>query len=711
MHNREKYFFTWSLLIIFIGISENFLEAKLTFANRSSTFIINGTPYSMIKLNQIGGIIGWSQESITKENEFNNPSNWSPALAPGSIIGAGGTPAPLSLIFNNSNAIANQSGNNQISGLVRTTSNALQYLSRITSNSINSGGGSLVRALSNALSYGLNNNSNALLNINNTVNTLVPITIANATQIRVNSNAMLYGDQVNNAAINSLQTQFNNFTFGAPVLPVIVPTAAAIASAASSVISGLTSKPWSSVGFPLLASSWSSNGNFLATAGKGPDLIGSDTALTVGDELRIYSFSSSSNTLTGLTSQSWSSVQNSIQTIAWNTKSTGSIYIAVGGQIPDLGIQGITINQNDALRIYQLSTTANGTILNGIVSKTWALGGEPINTIDWIQDTVTGRTFMAVGGENPDSGSETNINPTDGLRIYEFLPGASTVQGRLVGVTSKSWSFVGSAIHTVSWVQDTTSNRIFLAVGGTNPNAGAEPNINVTDGLRIYEFLPGSQTSTLTAITSVSWSTFGSPINSIDFTQDPSSNKLLLAVGGENPNFANGDPNINPGHEFRIYHFIPNSSIFGAALVNGVTSKDFSTQGFPINSVGWDSTSTRIVLGGSYPNTSSDTAINASDEIRIYSFNQATNALVGLGSKPYSTLGTPVFSTAWHPTLPIFSVGGGAANTREDINIGITDQLRLYQIPTPTISGKIAPPPSKTAATQAAQKKKWISRS
>lgn len=703
-----------------IIMASGVLHAKLSFVNRSSTFIVNNNAYSKVKLNQIGNILGWSQSSITKEDGYNSPALWQPAITPGTTIGNGATPASLNLVINTSNAIASSSP--QVSSLIRTTSNALLYHIRVNSNAINGGGGSLVRALSNAINYGLRTNSNALINQTNlsqTTNTrltnLELLSLANLVQIRLNSNALSYATRTNSNAINSLQTQLTNISSGTPIIPPPSPGIPTVPVGSPGVIVGITSKPWSSVGFPILATSWSVDGNFLAVAGRGPDTIGTDTDLTIGDELRVYNFNSTANSLTGMVSQSWSTVQNSIQTLSWLTnQSSGNKYLAVGGQIPDLGTQGTTINQTDALRIYQFNQASANNKLSGVVSKSWSLSGDPVNTLGWIQDNNTGRMFLAVGGEGPDNGSETNINATDGLRLYEFKPNASTIQNRLIGITSKGWSSVGDPVNAISWVQDTITNRIFLAVGGTNPNAGAETNINVSDGIRIYEFSPSGG---MVAVASVNWSTFGTPVNTVAFAQDPTSNRIFLAAGGQNPNIANNDPNINPGHEFRLYELLLGTTPLGPSTLVGITSKDWSTQGFPITSISWSNNSQFITVGGSSPNTRDpftralvDTSIGTADEIRLYSFTPATNTLAAIGSKPWSTFGTPVYSIAWNPSSFIFAVGGGAANlnTNDTTAIGLTDQLRLYQIPD-AVSGGTTKTSQSVAAQQAAQKKKWIS--
>ncbi|MBX9830916.1 hypothetical protein K2X40_03080, partial [Candidatus Babeliales bacterium] len=195
------------------------LFCLLDFANRDTNLIINSNAgTSAVRLGSVSGITGWTQDSIVLSYGNNAPSSWTEAYSAGTLIGTGGTAAPTNLVYNNSNAI------NALARFVRTTSNAMVYLIRVNSNTINryatlvkqnsSAINSLagfVRTTSNAMTYLIRVNSNA-------INGIYPLVKQSSNTINRYSTLV----KQNSAAINAMgpivRTTSNSVNAIAPIV-------------------------------------------------------------------------------------------------------------------------------------------------------------------------------------------------------------------------------------------------------------------------------------------------------------------------------------------------------------------------------------------------------------------------------------------------------------------------------------------------------------
>lgn len=426
---------------------------------------------------------------------------------------------------------------------------------------------------------------------------------------------------------------------------------------------GAASKEWSSETDPIIALAWNHDGKLLAVGGIKPNQRSKDETITESDPLRIYEFDEKKSTLKAVATISLGSqkdILSEISTLAWNphentlafseqklsnkqpisstlhiykfdtktktpelitsklfsNKLNGSInaiewspdgsIIACGGKNPSGSEPNIT--EKDVLRLYQLNNTTKK--LTGVIGKQYGTEAS-IKTLSWLEDQE--QTFLAIGGTNMEQTEPTphqkNISSTTSgtalspissseksslIKVYELK------NQQLTQIWQRQWSTTNAPINTLAW----SPNKLFLAAGGGTSNT-SDTGIPTNQALQIYFFDSGSKT--FSGITSRGWSNDDGVINTISW----SPNNLFLAIGGQRPNLSNKDKNIHQCNEFRLY-------FFDAFKLAGLTSCDWSTLGYPLNSIAWDHSGKFIVLGGQKP-TTFNSAPN-SNALQLYRF-------------------------------------------------------------------------------------------
>jgi hypothetical protein len=127
------------LLILSVSFFYTFLfSSNLNFDNKNASIVINSTN-SRLRLKNINKVVGWSEQSIIKNNSYNSAGAWKEAYASGVVIGSGGIVPATDLLITTSNAVNLGTGGGDTI-LMRTTSNAVNYLGpiiRTNSNTLN----------------------------------------------------------------------------------------------------------------------------------------------------------------------------------------------------------------------------------------------------------------------------------------------------------------------------------------------------------------------------------------------------------------------------------------------------------------------------------------------------------------------------------------------------------------------------------------------
>ena len=262
-----------------------------------------------------------------------------------------------------------------------------------------------------------------------------------------------------------------------------------------------------------------------------------------------------------------------------------------------------------------------------------------ITSTDWL--TIGNLSYVALGG----------YDPVKAVRIYLFDP----IQKELV-FTGASASFSGDSVQTVHWV--TLGNQYYLAVGGADSNS-------ISQEIRIYEFLPDTNSLTLEAsagfnkglVSSVNWLTIEHNNSCKSFS------RAYLAVGGN-------DNGLN--REIRVYLFDP---IIKELIPTGARAS-FSGNG--VQSVEWlkRGKSYYLVAGGSDTNS-------ITQEIRVYKFNPTESTLVLEASAPFSN--GIVHAVSWlkvAPNLAYLAVAGDDAALGKEIRIYLYNASTKELIPT-----------------------------
>ncbi len=130
------------LLILSVSFFYTFLfSSNLNFDNKNASIVINSTN-SRLRLKNINKVVGWSEQSIIKNNSYNSAGAWKEAYASGVVIGSGGIVPATDLLITTSNAVNLGTGGGDTI-LMRTTSNAVNYL------------GPIIRTNSNTLNYNM----------------------------------------------------------------------------------------------------------------------------------------------------------------------------------------------------------------------------------------------------------------------------------------------------------------------------------------------------------------------------------------------------------------------------------------------------------------------------------------------------------------------------------------------------------------------------
>jgi hypothetical protein len=233
--------------------------ATVNFASPTSHLFIDTsiTATSKLTFNKAAKVIGWGERSIVKAYGDNAASAW-PEAYPDGVVISRTPPRPVTnLVDANSNAIAAIGNTSGLSGLVRTTSNAMLFGDRANSGGVgyltafarsssgaigyltkfaraNSGGVSYLTALarvsSNAMLFSDRANSGAIgyltalaRSSSGAIGYLTKFARANSGGVtyltkfaRTTSNALLLGDRVNSSAIintnNNLMLAYGNST-------------------------------------------------------------------------------------------------------------------------------------------------------------------------------------------------------------------------------------------------------------------------------------------------------------------------------------------------------------------------------------------------------------------------------------------------------------------------------------------------------------------
>ncbi len=409
----------------------------------------------------------------------------------------------------------------------------------------------------------------------------------------------------------------------------------------ASFFTGATSKCWTDSIDPINSTSWNSTGNYLAVGGFKPTVKDKNETINEIDPLRIYAFDEKKSSLTAIASASLGTlkdVTSEVSAVAWHPHENT---LAVTEQkITD---KKVTISST--LHIYTFDPKTK--VLEQTVSQPFGSNANScINTLSW----SSSGNYLAIGGVNPSS-SEQNTADKNMLRIYKF--NADTKQ--LSAYAGNAYN-PGASIDSLAWVED--SGNIFLAVGGSHidrsPSESQEKvskdkkeSTEKISVLKAYHFNP----PTLTEIWHREWSTETATINSLAW----SPNKMFLAAGGGTSNL--DGTGIPAKRAFHLYLFDSGKKSF-----SGVASRQWSNNESAIEDVSWSPNNLFIAIGGQSPNLADkDKNINQSNEFRLYFFDEFN--VEGLTSCDWSTLGYPLKSTQWHSSGKYIVLAGQCPTT------------------------------------------------
>ncbi|MCK4500637.1 hypothetical protein KAU11_09065, partial [Candidatus Babeliales bacterium] len=268
--------------------------------------------------------------------------------------------------------------------------------------------------------------------------------------------------------------------------------------------------------------------------------------------------------------------------------------------------------------------------------------GSYVWSVDWSPDG----NYLAIGGNNPDSGDE--------IQIYYFNGSSLSI------IDSQNY---GSHIFSVDW----SPNGNSLAVGGNSPTTGH-------DNIEIYSFNGSSLSFTYSQ-------DYGTTARSVDWSSDGN----YLAVGGSTPTTGHDDIEIysfngsalsltysqNYGSNVYSVNWSPNGNYlavggntpdsddeiqiysFDGSALSLIDSKNY---GQTVYSIDWSPDGNYLAVGGQTP--------DSGDEIQIYYFNGSSLSIID--SQNY---GTTARSVNWNPDGKYLAVNGYLPDSGDEIQI------------------------------------------
>ncbi len=388
---------------------------------------------------------------------------------------------------------------------------------------------------------------------------------------------------------------------------------------------------------------WSADGSYLSIGtDAGPTT--SETGITSGDELRVYSFNGSA--LTGVDSKDQGAI--AVKTVDWNPQET--YVLAIGTEVdPTTDDMGVLTGHE--LRVYSFDASD----LVGITSLDQ--GFAEVNDVAWSPD---GR-YVAVAlaaGVGGGSGSE--------LLLYRFNESPSPTLTLVASVDQEA-----VAVNVVTWSPDGR----YLAVGTGDAPDPDDAGIGFGHELQVYRV---STLGTVSLEGVASKDERGADIHSLSWSPDG----VYLAVGTSAHAHVQTDTDIDVNHELQIFQF----DTTGTPTLNGVVSKDMGSDNSAVNTVAWSKDGRYLAVGTTIDPTPGEplSNIDTGEELQLYRFDTTSTAtLVGVDSKNQGSVG--VYAFAWSPDGNYLAVGTAHNPTPE--NLTSDHELQVYQLDGSSLTG------------------------